>query len=114
MASANSPWSSLAQMQMMTDFAAHAALVLDISGLRRDAERVQVLEDRERIAIDLRQTVIRDLFALGLSLQGLAAQATRTDLRNGITGQINEVDRIIHAIRGAVFATERGRPPPED
>jgi hypothetical protein len=48
----------------MTAFAAHAALALDMSGLRRGAERMRVQEDRERIAVDLQQTgdpVVRQL-----------------------------------------------------
>jgi signal transduction histidine kinase len=91
---------------MMTAFAAHAALVLDMSALRDDADRLRALEDRERIAVDLQQIVIRNLFALGLSLQGLAGRTSRTDLRDGITAQVDEVDRIIRAIRESVFATE--------
>jgi GAF domain-containing protein len=106
----NSRTFTTADLQMLTSFAVHAALALDISGLRRDAERMQLLEDRERIAVDLQRTVIRDLFALGLSLQGLAARAARPDLRGGITTQIEEVDRIIRAIRGTVFATDHERP----
>ena len=69
---------------------------------------------RERIAVDLQQIVIRNLFALGLSLQGLAGRTNRTDLRDSITAQVDEVDRIIRAIREAVFATENDTPRTDD
>jgi two-component system, NarL family, sensor histidine kinase DevS len=103
-----------ADLQMMTAFAAHAALVLDMSGLRDDADRLRALEDRERIAVDLQRIVIRNLFALGLSLQGLAGRTSRADLRDGITSQVDEVDRIIRAIREAVFTTENDAPRSDD
>lgn len=100
----NAPFTA-ADLQMLTDFAAHAALVLDISGLRRDTERIRILEDRDRIAVDLQQTVIHNLFKLGLALQSTSARITPPSARDAIRAQADEVDRIIHAIRGVVFPT---------
>lgn len=100
----SSPFTT-ADLLMMADFAAHAALVLDISELRRDTERIRILEDRDRIAVDLQQTVIRNLFTLGLSLQSTSARVNPESARDAIRAQADEVDRIIRAIRGVVFPT---------
>jgi signal transduction histidine kinase len=99
---------SAADTDMITTFAAQAALVLDVAELRRDNERVQVLEDRQRIAGDLQQTVIRELFALGLSLQSTAARITNPDLRQAVGAGVEELDRIIRNVQAAVFALEPG------
>jgi hypothetical protein len=60
----------------------------------------------ERIATDLQETLIRDLFGLRLSLQGVASRIASPDARAGLTASVDELDRIIRAVRTAVFAME--------
>lgn len=69
--------------------------------------RVRMLEDRSRIAGDLQQTVIRELFSLGLSLQSTAARAGRTDIEQALTECVDDLDRIIRDVRAVVFARDR-------
>ncbi|MEV6932568.1 GAF domain-containing protein [Dactylosporangium sp. NPDC051485] len=97
-------------LEQFSAFAAHAGLALDVAALRRDNEQIKTLEERQRIATDLQETLIRDLFAVGLSLQGTAARSTSPDTRDGISAGIDELDRIIRGVRTAVFALEP-RPP---
>ena len=63
-----------AAAEMLVTFAAQAASALELAEHRRDAERVAVFEDRDRIARDLHDLVIQRLYATGMSLQGLAAR----------------------------------------
>ncbi len=64
-----------ADLEMAEAFATHAAIALELAEVRADRERLALFEDRDRIARDLHDHVIQRLFAAGLSLQGLAADA---------------------------------------
>ena len=61
-----------AELELILLFAAQASVILEVAHGREDARRVSILEDQERIARDLHDTVIQRLFATGLSLQGAA------------------------------------------
>jgi GAF domain-containing protein len=50
--------------------AAAAATAIDNARLHARVQELAVFEDRDRIAMDLHDTVIQQLFAIGLSLQG--------------------------------------------
>jgi PAS domain S-box-containing protein len=84
-------------------------IVRDISE-RKEAERqllaveqeVALLEDRERIARDLHDTVIQRLFAAGMSLQAAAAKA-EPEVQERVGGVIDELDATIRDIRQAIF-----------
>jgi GAF domain-containing protein len=52
-----------ATVEMITGFADHAALALEIAEHRRDAEQLLVLNDRDRIARDLHDLAIQRPFA---------------------------------------------------
>ncbi|HTJ36118.1 MAG TPA: GAF domain-containing protein [Dactylosporangium sp.] len=95
-----------ADLELFTAFAAHAGLVLDVAALRRENDRIRLLEDRQRIAADLQETLIRDLFGLGLSLQGTASRIASPEVRDSLMAGVDELDRIIRAVRTAVFAME--------
>ncbi len=94
------------ELEMITTFAAQAALVLELAEARQENERMQLLDDRQRIAGDLQHTVIHDLFALGLSLQAVAARIANRELNSQLAGQVAELDRIIRDVRAAVFALD--------
>ncbi|GAA4346678.1 hypothetical protein GCM10023178_59400 [Actinomadura luteofluorescens] len=49
--------------RLLEAFAGQAAVALELAERRRDAERLALLEDRDRIAKDLHDTVIQRLFA---------------------------------------------------
>jgi GAF domain-containing protein len=95
-----------ADLDMIEGFTAQAGVMLDLAELRRDNERMQVLEDRQRIAQDLQQTVVRDLFAFGLDLQGLAARSANPEVAALLTDNVERLDRIIRDVRAAVFTLQ--------
>ncbi|MBU1227767.1 MAG: GAF domain-containing sensor histidine kinase [Actinobacteria bacterium] len=67
--------------------------------------RAALLEDRERIARDLHDSIIQDLFAVGLNLQAAAAQVI-TDpegMRKKIDASIDHLDESIAALRRYIF-----------
>lgn len=61
-----------------------------------------LLEDRERIARDLHDTVIQDLFATGLGLQALASRAP-LEIAQRLEEYVERQDKIIREIRTSVF-----------
>ena len=95
-----------ADLDMIEGFTAQAGAMLHMADLRRDNERMQVLEDRQRIAQDMQQTVIRELFAFGLDLQGIAARSSNPEIAALLTTSVDRLDGIIRDVRAAVFALQ--------
>jgi signal transduction histidine kinase len=69
--------------------------------LRRSA----LLEDRERIARDLHDSIIQDLFAVGLGLQAasLRLDDDRHGIRDQLEGAIDKLDGTIASLRRYIF-----------
>lgn len=65
-----------------------------------------MLSDRERIAFDLNDLVIKRIFSVGLWLQATAARADDAQLALRIQNAIDELDGVISDIRTTVFSTE--------
>jgi signal transduction histidine kinase len=65
-----------------------------------------LLEDRERIARDLHDTVIQRLFATGLSLQGTARLAHHPDVAARIQDAVEDLDETVKHIRTVIFGLE--------
>jgi signal transduction histidine kinase len=66
---------------------------------------VQVLEDRERIARNLHDTVIQRLFAVGMMLQAHAGGEGPVATER-LVQAIDEIDETIREIRSSIFALE--------
>jgi len=96
---------SSADLEMAAAFASQASVALELSNARADQQRVSLLEDRDRIARDLHDHVIQQLFAVGLSLQGLAAVAGGDPaLAAALEDRVEDIDRTIRQIRTSIFA----------
>lgn len=83
------------EVDMATNFAYHAAVALELADARRESQRMALLEDRARIARDLHDHVIQQLFAAGMTLQ-----ATLPTLRDGPA--LQSVDRVVDIIDDAI------------
>ena len=92
-----------AETEMGTTFANHAAMALELADARADQQRMLLLDDRARIARDLHDHVIQQLFAAGLTVQGVAAripdEASAARLEEVIFG----LDDAIRQIRASIF-----------
>jgi PAS domain S-box-containing protein len=77
--------------------------------LQRVNEELALVDDRERIARDLHDTVIQRLFAVGLSLQGALGAANDERLTARIETAIDEIDGTIRDIRTAIFSLHARR-----
>ena len=78
----------------------------------REAEQVMaVAEDRERIAMDLHDTVIQRLFGEGLNLQAALGGVDDPDrTRARIESSIDGLDQTINELRSAMFSLQDTRP----
>jgi signal transduction histidine kinase len=85
-----------------------AVLALEYARAQRDASRVAVLEDRERIAKELHDGVIQSLFAVGMGLQGTALTSSDEQLTGRLEGAVDEIDRVIRDLRNYIFGLRPG------
>ena len=66
-----------------------------------------VLDEDDRVARELGDTVIRGLFGAGLRLQALHARVG-TDVQAEVDSIVTDIDASIREIRGIIFAADRG------
>jgi signal transduction histidine kinase len=92
-------------LELVADFAGQASVAMEIADARADKQRMMLLEDRGRIAQDLHDHVIQQLFATGLRLQVLAGSLPVGPTAEGIDQSITSIDQAISQIRTAIFAT---------
>jgi PAS domain S-box-containing protein len=78
--------------------------------LQRAHEVLALVDDRERIARDLHDTVIQRLFAVGLSLQGALTRAASDPAIERIQLAIDDIDVTIRDIRSSIFALHTRQP----
>jgi len=90
-------------LDLVSDFAQHAALAMALASGREHARDLAILADRERIAHDLHDHVIQKVFAAGLDLQSTIARTRSPELADRLTGTIDDLQGIIDDIRSTIF-----------
>jgi signal transduction histidine kinase len=93
-------------LELMSDFADHAAVALTLSMSRAHARELSVIADRERIAHDLHDHVIQRLFAAGMDLQGTIARSRSDEVNNRLRRTVDELQATIDEIRTAIFGLQ--------
>ena len=94
---------SEAESDMAATFANHAAVALELADARAEQERMLLIDDRERIARDLHDHVIQQLFGAGLTLQGVATQRGSAQVRSRLEEVVAGLDDAIRQIRSSIF-----------
>ena len=74
--------------------------------LQEQIGELMVVHDRDRLAADLQSSVVRRIFAAGLSLQSVLAMATQPELRRRVESSIADLDDAIRLLRQAIFGLE--------
>lgn len=92
--------------RLLEPFAAQAAVALELADRRRDAERLVVLEDRDRIAKDLHDTVIQRLFATAMTLMSAIKITEKRDVAVRVQRAVDDLDDTIRQIRSTIFALQ--------
>ncbi|MEV8213242.1 GAF domain-containing protein [Leifsonia sp. NPDC077715] len=107
---ARSPGFTAFELERATGLARQASLALELAAARADRQRAALLEERARIARDLHDHVIQQLFGAGLELQSVESMLGPDSLAERVAGAVAAIDQAIAEIRTAVFALSH----PED
>ncbi|MDT4918003.1 MAG: hypothetical protein QOI15_201 [Pseudonocardiales bacterium] len=90
-------------LAMASGFAAHASVALELADSRAAEQKLVLLEDRDRIAMDLHDHVIQELFAIGLNLEATATQLPDEEIADRLRQRVDDIDRTIRRIRTSIF-----------
>lgn len=93
-----------ATVRMVSGFAGHAGLALEIAERRRDSELIAAFRERDHIAHDLHDVAIQRLFAAGMTLQGVAQLVDNPDVQDVVMRTVDDLDETIRLIRSTIFA----------
>jgi signal transduction histidine kinase len=74
----------------------------------RELQRLQVFEERERIAKELHDGVIQSLFAVGMNLQGVATSSADPETARRLEAAVEDVDVAIRDLRNYIFGLRPG------
>ena len=91
-------------------YAVQAGVAILAAQAHADRGRVALLEERERIAREMHDHVIQQLFATGLSLQSAVPLAQHPVVRVRLSQAVDDLDRAIRQIRQAIFELHRQDP----
>ncbi|MBX6371808.1 MAG: GAF domain-containing sensor histidine kinase [Acidothermus sp.] len=92
-------------------FAKAAGIAVENARLHARVAELALAADRERIARELHDTVLQNLFATGLALQSVVPITEVPAVRKQILQTIADLDETIRQIRTTIFSLE---PPPDE
>ena len=93
---------------LVESLAVIAGAAVSTARLQDRLRKTAIVEDRERIARDLHDAIIQDLFAVGLSLQGMSLRVEDGDIRDMLSDAVERLDVSISELRRFIFGL---RPP---
>ncbi len=88
---------------LIASFADQVSVALDLAAQQRIARRLDVYEDRDRIARDLHDHVIQRVFAAGLTLQSVVQRVADPQVQRRIRDVVRELDDTVRDIRTSIF-----------
>lgn len=91
--------------ELVVALASAAGVAIDNARLHARVRDLALLEDRERIAMDLHDTVIQQLFAVGLSLQA-TLRLLDPKVARRVQLAVDDLDTTIKRIRSTIFALD--------
>lgn len=94
-----------ADEQMVRTFAAHAALAIETSRLQVEARSLALLQERERIGMDLHDGIIQSIYAVELGLEG-AEDDIDNDVqaaKKALAAAIDQLNGVIRDVRSYIF-----------
>lgn len=83
-------------------FASEAVVAIELAAVSEAHQRLELLEDRERIGRDMHDKVIGRLFGTGMNLQATASR-TGGEIRERMLSAVDEIDTTIKEIRSAIY-----------
>ena len=92
-------------IRLLTAVANWAALAIENARLHQNARRLAVLEERERIGMDLHDGIIQSIFGVGLSLENIShlVRENPQKAQNGIKHAIDDLNQTIRDLRAYIL-----------
>ncbi|OBH49869.1 GAF domain-containing sensor histidine kinase [Mycobacterium mantenii] len=90
-------------LDSVSAFADHAAMALQLAANRDRERELSILADRERIAHDLHDHVIRRLFGAELDLQSAIARSRSPDMTAHLSMTLDNLQGTVEDIRATIF-----------
>jgi signal transduction histidine kinase len=92
-------------IQMLTAVGTWAGLAIENARLHSNVRRLAVLEERERIGMDLHDGIIQSIYGLGLSLESAfhAFDADPKDAKNRMRHAMDGLNQVIRDIRSYIL-----------
>ena len=89
-----------------------AGAAIQTARLQTRLRAVALVEDRQRIARDLHDSVIQDLFAVGLGLQAVGGLTSDERVADAIFSAVDSLDSSVNALRKYIFELKDTSQPP--
>jgi signal transduction histidine kinase len=89
--------------EQLSAFTNHVGVAMALDQARSDHETMRLIEDHDRIAADLHDHVIQQLFAVGMGLQGILRTLPRQEQQARIHDYVDALDATITRIRMTIF-----------
>jgi len=105
------------EMRLLTAIGSGVGIVLENARLLRQARRLAILEERERIGMDLHDGIIQAIYAVGLSLDSARLLSTPRERKEGadaLDRAIDGLNAIIRDIRSYILDLQPSHIPMED
>jgi len=92
-------------ISLLTAVANWAALAIENARLHQNARRLAVLEERERIGMDLHDGIIQSIFGVGLSLENIShlVKENPQKAQEGIAHAIDDLNKTIRDLRAYIL-----------
>lgn len=97
-----------ADRDQLAGFTNHVGIALELIRARADRDLLRMVEDHDRIAADLHDHVIQELFATGMGLQRVIPHLRDADQRTRVLGYVEALDATIRRIRTTIFQLHTG------
>jgi len=81
-----------------------AGMVIENTRLHQRVQDLAVLEDRDRMARDLHDTVVQHLYAVGISLETMAKESEAEDTADRLAVLVSDVGEAIRQVRSSIYA----------
>lgn len=90
---------------MISLFAAQVAVAIVNARLYEQMQRLAVLEERERISMELHDGVIQSIYAVGLNIQDCAETVAQEphEVQGRLSRAVDELNQVIQDIRSYIF-----------
>jgi signal transduction histidine kinase len=97
------------ELDQLAALADHLSLAIRMNESRVDASRLVVLEDRQRLARDLHDTVLQDVIAVGMQLDREAERTADPGLEARLSDIVQQLEAASQRLRGTVFELNEHR-----